>query len=272
VVEETSPPIDLEAREEGSGPVVLLVHGIGGDHTLWNEVIPLLSERFRVLAPDLRGHGRTPAPPGSKFTCSEMIGDLLRLLDRRKVDSAHWVGLSAGAFLALRVGLDQPARVRSLSMIAGAVYADSHMRSIIERWAQTLSKDGRDAYALRLLKDLYYPDWIEAHLEIADRLRADVAERDLGPAGRWARSVSGFDERDRITTLRRPVLLVQGIDDAVVDAAHGRIFRQSVPAAQLRLLPQTGHMVPVERPTETAEAVISFLTSVEAGPGPGGSA
>lgn len=267
--EEASPPIDLESRDEGTGPTVLLVHGVGGDHTLWNEVVPRLSERFRVLAPDLRGHGRTPAPAASTFTFAEMMGDLLRLLDRKKVDSAHWVGLSGGAFLGLRVGLDQPARLRSLSMISGAGYADSHMRSIIDRWAQTLAKEGRDAYALRLLKDLYYPDWIEAHLEIADRLRDEVADRDLGPAGRWARSVSAFDERDRIGTLNRPVLLIQGMDDGVVDAAHGRIFRQSVPGAQLRLLPQTGHMVPVERPTETAEAVISFVTSVEAGPRPG---
>ena len=267
--EEAAPPVDLESRDEGSGPAVLLVHGVGGDHTLWNDVIPRLSERFRVLAPDLRGHGRTAAPAGSKFTFSEMIGDLVHLLDQRKVEAAHWVGLSAGGFIALRVGLETPARVRSLALISGACFADSHMRAILDRWAQTLAQEGRDAYALRLLKDLYYPDWIEAHLEIADRVRGEAAGRDLVPAGQWARAVSAFDERARIASLSRPVLLIQGIDDGVVDAAHGRIFRQSVPGAQLRLFPQTGHMVPVERPVETAEALGTFLTSVESGTAPG---
>ena len=71
----------LNAREEGSGPAVVLLHGLGGDHTVWNAVIPELTERFHVFALDLRGHGRTRAPEGSTYSFAEMEADLAAFLE-----------------------------------------------------------------------------------------------------------------------------------------------------------------------------------------------
>lgn len=260
-------PVPLEVHDEGSGPAILLVHGIGGDRSIWNAVVPSLSAQFRVLAPDLRGHGRTPAPPGSQFTFDELLTDLLHLLDSKGLSTAHWVGLSAGALLALKAGLDRKERVRSVTMISGMAYTDAHTRSMTDRLTETYTEEGADAYALRLLKDLYYPDWIEAHLDFADRVREGIAHGDLAPAEAWTRSADRFDERNRIASLGLPALIVQGMDDALVDPAHGRILRQSIPGSQIRILAQTGHMVPLERPKETAEAIRAFVSSVEGGAG-----
>ncbi len=259
-----SDPIELHARDEGQGPPIVLLHGAGGSHTVWNSVLPLLAPEFRVIAPDLRGHGRSPNPPGSTYSFEELSGDVLRLLDGKSLDSVHWVGLSGGALLALRLALDHEPRTRSLTMISGAAYTDRHTRAIADRWAETREKEGADAFALRLLKDLYYPDWIEAHLEIADELREEVQHRDYGPAVAWGRSLSTFDEKNRIATIKVPTLIVQGMDDQVVDASHGRILRQSILHAQIRILAQTGHLVPVERPTETAEAIRVLVREAEA--------
>jgi len=258
--------VPLYSRDEGSGPAVVLLHGIGADHTVWNGVIPPLSHRFRVLAPDLRGHGRSPAPPSAGYTFDELGADLLALLDSKELPSAHLVGLSGGAQLALRLGLDSPARVRSVCLVGGCVYTDGHTRAIAERWAETYGREGADALAIRLLKDLYYPDWIETHMEVADRLREEVPRHDYRPAVRWAREMASFDERGRIATLRPPALVIQGMNDEVVDAAHGRILRQSIPGSRIRILAQTGHMVPVERPQETAEAIETFVREVEEHP------
>jgi len=260
----SSAPIALATREEGSGPPVLLLHGIGGNRTVWNLVLPELAREFRVIAPDLRGHGRTLAPPGSTFTFEEMLGDVVHLLDERGLDSAHWVGMSGGSLLALRAVLDQTARCRSLTMVSGSAYTDAHTRAIAQRWAETYAKEGPDAFALRLLKDLYYPDWVEDHLDFADALRQDVQEHDYRPAVRWAEAMGKFDERNRIASIRLPTLIVQAMDDAIVDASHGRILRQTIPGAQIRILPQTGHMIPVERPKETAEAIATLVRAAEA--------
>jgi pimeloyl-ACP methyl ester carboxylesterase len=256
-------PVPLEVHDEGSGPAILLLHGIGGDRSVWNAVLPSLARQFRVLAPDLRGHGRTPAPAGSQFTFDELLGDVTHLLDAKRLSDAHWVGLSGGALLALRAGLDRKEQVRSVTMISGMAYTDAHTRSMTDRLTETYAEGGPDAFALRLLKDLYYPDWIEAHLDFADRVRKGIAHRDLASAEAWTRSADRFDERNRIASLGRPALIVQGMDDALVDPAHGRILRQSIPGSQIRILAQTGHMVPVERPAETAEAIRSFVSSIE---------
>ena len=261
--------LPLYARDAGSGTPLLLLHGLGADHTIWNALIPLLSPSFRVLAPDLRGHGRSPAPPQAAYGLEELSGDVLALLATKELDSAHVVGLSGGALLALRLGLDHPERVRSVTLIGGAVYMDGHTRAVGERWEQTFAQGGPDALALRLLKDLYYPDWIEAHLEIADRLRAEAPKMDWTGAVRWGRAMATFDERDRVGTLRPPALIVQAMNDQVVDAAHGRILRQSIPGSRIRIFAETGHLVPVERPAELAEAITAFVREVEDQRGPG---
>lgn len=261
--EDALPPTPLHSREEGKGAAVVLLHGIGGDHTVWNGVLPLLASEFRVVAPDLRGHGGTRAPPRSHFTFAELEGDLVGLLDEKSIDSAYLVGLAAGAFLALRFTLDHPERVRGLVTISGAAYADRHTQGISQRWEDTRTKDGLDAFGLRLLKDLYYPDWIEANLDFADKVREDVKHADFGPATRWTASMEKFDERSRVGNVRVPTLIIQAMDDQVVDASHGRILRQSIPGAQIRILAETGHMIPLERPQETVEAVAGFVRSSE---------
>jgi pimeloyl-ACP methyl ester carboxylesterase len=267
-----APAIDLAGRDEGSGPTIVLVHGAGSDHAVWNGLVGPLAERFRVLAPDLRGHGRTPAPESSTYSFEEMEGDLLRFLDAKGTTSAHFVGLSAGALLVLRAGLDRADRVRSVTLVSGAAYTDAHTRSVAARWEETYRQDGPDAFALRLLKDLYYPDWMEAHLDVADRLRREVRKKDFQPAVKWGHEASKFDERKRIASLGPPALIVQAMDDQVVDASHGRILRQSIPRSQIRIFAQTGHMIPIERPRETVEAIRSFVEGVEATAHRGGAA
>lgn len=255
----------LHHRESGVGPAVLLLHGLGGDHTVWNEVLPVLAARHRVLAPDLRGHGRSPAPEGSSYGFETLEADLFALLDRSEIAKAHWVGLSAGGCLALRAVLDHPERAASLTMIGSGSYCDRHTRSVALRWAETYRTDGVDGLALRLLKDLYYPDWIESHMEFVDSARALLRRGTAGAAVRWGEVLSTFDERARIPKLKVPLLAIHGMDDQVVDVTHARLLRQSVQGTEVRLLAKTGHLVPIERPAETAEAIGRFVQRVESG-------
>src|SRR5215469_15350715 len=211
MAEPAGPPVELHVRREGSGPPVLLLHGLGGDHAVWNGVIRPLAQEFDVLAPDLRGHGRSPLPEGSTLNFAELEGDVARLLDQQGLSRVHVVGLSAGGFLALRWTLDRPERVASQIVIGAASHCDAHTRAVGERWAEVYRVDGFDAYVLRLLKDLYAPDWIEAHMEFADRLREELKGRDLRGAVQWGRAVRSFDVRGRIGGIRTPTLVVQGM-------------------------------------------------------------
>jgi 3-oxoadipate enol-lactonase len=231
-------------------------------------VIPGLSGEFRVVAPNFRGHGDMPYPLGSTSSFDELEGDVLALLDRLELPSVHWVGFSGGAFLALRTALDHPERSRSLTLVSGAAYCDAHQKAIMDRWWSAYDKEGPDAFALRMLKDLYYPDWIEAHLEVADVLRAEVVHRDFSAARAWGKAMTTFDEKNRIAALRVPTLMVQAMDDGLVDASHGRILRQTISGAQIRILVQTGHMIPAERPNELIESIRTLVRRAEASAAP----
>ncbi|MCI4373107.1 MAG: alpha/beta hydrolase [Thermoplasmata archaeon] len=256
-------PVELSYRETGSGVPVVLLHGLGGDRLLWNAVIPDLAGGLRVVAPDLRGHGDSPFPAGSSASFDEFEADVLSLLDRLDLPTVHWVGFSGGAFLALRLALNHPDRSRSLALVSGAAYCDAHQKAVMERWWSAYDTEGPDAFALRWLKDLYYPDWIEAHLEVADLLREEVLVRNYAPARAWGKAMTTFDEKNRIASLKLPTLMVQAMDDAVVDASHGRILRQTISGAQIRILVQTGHMIPAERPKELVESIQGLVQRAE---------
>jgi pimeloyl-ACP methyl ester carboxylesterase len=261
-----SPAPELYVLREGTGPPVLFLHGIGGDHSMWNAVLPALTKDHHVLGIDLRGHGRSPLPPGSTMSFAELARDVISVLDREGVQRTHVVGLSAGGFLALTLALQEPSRVSSLVLVSSAGHCDAHTRSVGQRWADTFREEGFDAFVLRLLKDLYYPDWIEAHMDVADRLREDLRLRDLSGTLLWSESIRAFDLRGRLGGITTPTLVVQGMDDHVVDPSHARLLRQTIRGTEVRLFAQTGHMVPVERPTETAEAIRTWVARAEPHP------
>ncbi len=251
-------PAELFARESGDGPTVLLLHGLGGDHSIWAEVIERLSPDLHVIAPDLRGHGRSPMPPNSTFSIEEMESDLVRLIierTERAPHPVHVVGLSAGAFLALRLAREHPGRVKSLVLVNGAAYCDPHTKEIIQSWQTAFREGGDEGLMLRLIKDLYDRDWAEAHFEIVDRMHRQFTEPKVGVVVRWADQLTRFDMRGQLARLRVPTLILQGMSDVVIDPSHGRFLRQSIPGSELRLYRDTGHMMPIEKPQETADAI-----------------
>ncbi|MFZ1023707.1 MAG: alpha/beta hydrolase [Thermoplasmata archaeon] len=260
----TPSPIPLNTRISGQGSPVILIHGVGEDLTVWDGVQPLLAPDTRSIAVDLRGHGGTASPTGSTFSFAEIQDDLTALYTHHELSNAHVVGLGAGGFVALRLALEQPDRVRSLTLVGAASHCDQHTKAVIDRWAETYREEGFDAYYLRRLKDLYYPDWIEAHLDLADELRDRVRGQNYDAIWAWAAVVKTFDLRSHIHRIKLPTLAIQALDDQVIDPSHGRLLRQSIFGTELKLFPETGHLAPVERPERTAEAIQTFVRAVDA--------
>jgi pimeloyl-ACP methyl ester carboxylesterase len=147
--------------------------------------------------------------------------------------------------------------------VNGSAYCDAHTREILESWNQEYREGGEDALVLRLMKDLYDRDWMEAHLDQADLMRKRLKEAQVGPLIQFSDQIKGFDMRGRLARIRAPTLILQGMSDVVVDPSHGRFLRQSIPGSELKIYRDTGHLMPVERPKETADAVREFVQAVE---------
>jgi pimeloyl-ACP methyl ester carboxylesterase len=259
VPEPVPPPIALHVREQGAGDPVLLLHGLGGDHTVWNFQIPTLAKSYRVLAPDLRGHGRSLLPEGARYTFEEFEGDVLKLLDDRKTGPVHLVGLSGGGLLALRLVLDHTERVRSLVLLGAMGHMDNHTRAVGQSWADVLRDEGPSAYSRRLAMDLFAPDWLEAHMDLAERIAKSQEEKNLRGVVQWALAMNDFDLRSRLGRIKTPTLILQGLEDNVVDPSHARLMRQAIPGSEVRLFPNTGHLIPIERPEETGQILLDWF-------------
>jgi pimeloyl-ACP methyl ester carboxylesterase len=259
VPEAVSPSISLYVREEGTGDSVVLLHGLGGDHTVWDYQIPTLAQRYRVLAPDLRGHGRSPLPDEARYTFEEFEGDVRQLLVDRKTGPVHLVGLSGGGLLALRLLVDDPGRVRSLAVFGAMGHMDNHTRAVGQSWAEILRDEGPTAYSRRLAMDLFAPDWLEAHMDLAERIAKSQEERNLKGVVQWALAMKDYDLRSRLGKVRTPTLILQGLDDSVVDPSHARLLRQAIPGSEVRLFPDTGHLIPIERAEETGQILLDWF-------------
>ncbi|MCI4323181.1 MAG: alpha/beta fold hydrolase [Thermoplasmata archaeon] len=253
------------STDSGDGTPVLLLHGMGGDHTVWAPVLGPLSAEHRVLAVDLRGHGRSPTPDGSTFSFDEMTADVTTFAEEKQLGKFHLVGLSAGGFVALKYALDSPERLRSLTLFGAAAHTDAHMRAVLDRWAELHHLGNLDEYASRMAKDLFSPDWLENHLDFYDEFCATMKARDARAAGQWGSSIRTFDVRRMLGRIALPTLVVQGMDDRLVDPSHARILRQAIPGAEMRLLPYAGHLVPTEKPDEVAQILKDWFRKVDGG-------
>jgi pimeloyl-ACP methyl ester carboxylesterase len=109
--------VDVAYDESGQGPPLLLLHAGIADRTMWDDVTPMLSERFRVVAPDLRGFGETPLPDGPFVYAA----DAAALLEGLGIERAHVVGVSLGGHVALDLALARPELVDHLVLVGAGI-------------------------------------------------------------------------------------------------------------------------------------------------------
>ncbi|GAA2899663.1 hypothetical protein GCM10010517_65200 [Streptosporangium fragile] len=144
-----------ENQDGHDRPVLLLVHGWGGDSRAWEPVTAALPPRFRVVSVDLRGHGRSSAPPHG-YRPADMAGDLVALMDRLGVEAAVPVGHSMGAQVATALAVEHPARVPALVVVDPAYGADAREELLFAGRLAALRADGAAA-AVRQLGTLPGP-------------------------------------------------------------------------------------------------------------------
>jgi pimeloyl-ACP methyl ester carboxylesterase len=110
-------PFDVHYYEAGDGPPVLLLHGWPQDAWCWHRVIPLLADRYRLIAPDLRGFGQTDAPDGGSYNGLTIGADAIALLDALGIERAHLIGHDWGGFGAFAAAIAEPRRIASLIVL-----------------------------------------------------------------------------------------------------------------------------------------------------------
>jgi 3-oxoadipate enol-lactonase len=237
-------------------PVLLLSNSIGTDLHMWDGQVPALTEHFRLLRYDARGHGASDVPSGS-YSLDRLGRDVVELLDALGLQRVHVLGLSLGGFVAQWLGIHEPERIDRLVLSNTAAYLGPP-----QQWdpliAELLAAPDMQATAERFLHN-----WFPAHMlrgedeVVEDFRRTLLATQREGVAGSWA-AVRDADLRRTASLIRNPTLVVAGEHDTVTSAAHGKEIASIIPGARYVVLP-TVHMANVERQAEFLDAVVPFL-------------
>lgn len=246
--------IYYELHGPEGAPTLMLLEGLGGDIPGWRRNIPRLSERYRVVAHDLRGNGRSD-PPLGRVSMATFVGDTIGLMDELEIESAHLYGQSLGGMVAIDVATTRPERVRSL--ILAATHAGLTGRVPVGPGGK-VPKD-------RPYLALYSEDFAREH---PDHVAEDILVGSENPqplqAGRrqW-QAAKAWDAWDRLGQIYHPTLVLHGTEDRMVAVANAWLLAERIPRAEVVLLEGAGHLYHSEQPEAADRAVLEFLDRVE---------
>jgi 3-oxoadipate enol-lactonase len=256
--------ISLAVHDEGSGPPILFVHGFPLSHSMWRSQLAAFSTDHRVIAPDLRGFGESDVTEGT-VTMEQHADDLVALLDELNVDEPVVLcGLSMGGYIAWQFLRKYPERLRALILCDTRAIADTPDGvENRKRLAKMVIENGSAAVAAAMLPNLFSPVTDKRDQSVIDELRQTIAT--TSPQGIAAASL-GMAERPDVTsllpTIKTPTLLVVGEDDGISTPEEMKTIADAMPKARLEVIPESGHMSPLENPAMVNQVILEFLQSL----------
>ena len=257
--------IELAYEVSGVGSPVVLLHGFPFNRTLWREQVESLGERYRVITPDLRGHGETGATP-DPATMEEMAGDVAALLDDLRITRVVLGGLSMGGYVALAFHRLFPERVRALVLAHTRPQADTdEARLAREETAARALADGMHTIADAMLPKLLAPSTQDERPEVVARVREMILNTDARGAASALRGMAvRADQTEFLREINCPTLIVVGSLDRITPVADAELMHRLIRGAQLEVIAGAGHVSNIERPAEFNRALENFLRELEA--------
>lgn len=255
----------LAYGDDGPGPVVVLLHGFPFDRSMWSAQQAKLGSVYRIIAPDLRGHGQS-ATTETDFSIDTMADDVVELLDTLQLKEPVVLGgLSMGGYVSLSLITRYPERCRALLLMDTRAGADSPAAALgREQLARTVEASASVAPAAEaMLPKLVSPTTRSRHPEQLDFVRRMI---EATPPATVAGALRGMavrpDQTAALAQIKVPTLVLVGADDIVTPPDESRAMARALPNAQLVIVPEAGHLAPLENSAYTNEAILTFLSKL----------
>ncbi|MEK8216274.1 MULTISPECIES: alpha/beta fold hydrolase [unclassified Paenibacillus] len=241
--------------DQGEGDVIVLLHGFCGSSGYWEQVIPYLSGSYRVIAPDLRGHGVSDAPLGA-YSIDQMADDVLSLLNALEIPECYLLGHSLGGYITLSFAQRHASRLKGFGLIHSTGYPDSEeAREKRLKSVSTIQNDGITTFVDGLVPGLFAPAAAPQLLQRAKEIGYRTPPQ--GAAGAALAMRERPDRRDVISATALPVLLVAGAEDGLIPAE--RTFTSDKPNVTKATISGAGHMSMYEAPERLSEIIKDFV-------------
>jgi pimeloyl-ACP methyl ester carboxylesterase len=247
--------------EQGEGEPVLLIMGLGYPSDMWYRTRPLLAARYRTIAFDNRGVGRSDSPPGP-YSIPLMAADAAAVLDACGCESAHLYGVSMGGMIAQEFALQYPGRVRSLILgctAAGGPHAVRAEPEVIEFLKERSNEDPVTAMEASV-PFIYDPATPRTLIEEDIALRKQWPPK---PASYFAQlqGIFVWEAYSRLDQIKAPTLVIHGESDRLVPFGNAELIAEKIPGAKLVRLPHAGHIYTTDQGETAQAAILEFLAA-----------
>ncbi|EHM03489.1 putative 3-oxoadipate enol-lactonase [Acetobacteraceae bacterium AT-5844] len=239
-----------------SAPPLLLLHSIGTTQSIWAPQAAVLARHFRVIRPDLRGHGLSEVTPGD-YSMASLAQDALGLLDVLGVAQAHIAGVSLGGRIAQQIAAEAPERVLSLLLIDTAL--DFPTKPTWNSRMEAVAREGTIALA-----DAVMPRWtVNPSLPSSLGLRRMLLRTDRVGYNGAAAALRDAEAVDVVGRIQAPCTILIGERDVVVPQAATDALRSAIPGAALATIPGGGHIPNYEFAEGLVEAMSGHFTRLQ---------
>jgi len=248
---------------QGRGPAVLLLHPFPAHHEFWLPVIPALESRYRLILPDLRGHGNSEIGEGPALMAKHAT-DIARVMDAAGAGRAAFIVCSIGGYIVFEFLRRFRPRVSALALCNTRPQADTpEARANRLKAAETVLELGTEQFLQGMIPKLLgattvssRPDLVEGALRMMRKMSPeDVSLVQKGMAERQ-------DSVRDLEHINLPTLIVMGEEDPLSTAADGELMCESIPGSRLKVIPKAGHYAPWERPEAVGPLLRQFLDFV----------
>lgn len=253
--------VELAFIDRGAGSPIVLVHGFPLDHTMWDAQINALSEKHRVIVPDLRGFGRSGVTD-AVVTMEQFADDLAALLDALTVEEPVVLcGLSMGGYIALQFWRKYQSRLRGLIFCDTRAANDTRETAAARlEMADRVLREGPAPLVEGMVPKLFAPATVQQRPEVVEALRRVMMASDPKGIAAAARGMAQRpDVTERLGQIECPTLVVVGELDAISTTEEMLSVARAIPHGQFVEIPGSGHMSTIEKPAEVNAAILEFL-------------
>ena len=259
------PGVNLAWEDEYFGPQwvepepLVMLHGVAESHVSWQQWVPVVGARYRVIRPDMPGFGQSPFPANYECSPKRIAADIVNLLDSLGVDRFHLVGAKFGGSVALQLAADFAARVKTLAVFGTPVKGAAGGSADLTKFAAWIKKDGVRGWAEATQRSrlgsgappemlAWWTDGLMAKSEPAACLAYTAA-------------AGGFNIEGELSRIAAPTLVVTTEASPLQPVAVARAYQEMIPHSKLLVMPGDSYHVAAVRPVECANRLLEFIGS-----------
>jgi 3-oxoadipate enol-lactonase len=249
--------LSVQAEGPERAPVLMLCNSLGTDLHMWDDQVKSITERFRLVRYDRRGHGKSGAPKGPYNM--EMLGrDALAVMDGVGVQKVNWCGLSMGGMVGMWLGANAPQRIDRLVLSNTSSYMAD--KQIWNDRIKTVRAGGLAAIVDGTMERWFTKGFRERAPQAIARMKEMMLKTPLEGYIGCGEAVRDMDHREIIRKITAPTMIIAGRHDPATTVEAGEFLRDRIPGAKLAVL-EAAHIANVEQPQAYTDTLLGFLTA-----------